>query len=46
MTGGPDFPIQMRCDAILRVSNLLKVIGEWITASFHDEVAFHLPICI
>lgn len=46
MTGGLDFPIQMGCDAILCVSNFLKVIGEWITASFHNVFAFHLCICI
>lgn len=46
VTGGLDFPIQMRSDAILCVSNLLEVIGEWITASFHNEFAFHLAICI
>lgn len=46
MMGSLDFPIQMGCDAILCVSNFLKVIGEWITASFHNEFAFHLCICI
>lgn len=46
MTGGPDFPIPLRCDAVLCVSSLWKVIGEWITASFHNEFAFHLSVCI
>lgn len=46
MMGGLDFPVQLRCGAVLCVSSLLKVIGEWITASFHNEFAFHLSVCM
>lgn len=46
MTEGLDFPIQVCYDAIVRVSNLFEVIGEWMAASFYDEFALHLSICI
>lgn len=46
MTGGLDFSIQMCRDAIWCVSDSWEVIGEWTTASSHNEFAFHLSVCI